>query len=152
MRVIERNIVSALLISRDKKVLLGQKDPAHGGVYLDCWHIPGGGIEDGETKLAALQREVKEEVGIDISPYKIELLDDTFKGESEKFSKAYNETVLCKMNFNSYRVHIPDQDAQDILISLNDDLVEIVWIDLAKLGDYKVAAPQAALWRQLGII
>lgn len=43
------------------------KDVNKGGVYTDCWHIPGGGIEEGEDKNSALMREVKEETGIDIS-------------------------------------------------------------------------------------
>jgi hypothetical protein len=42
MREIERTIVSALIFSQDGKLLMGKKDPAKGGVYPDCWHIPGG--------------------------------------------------------------------------------------------------------------
>jgi 8-oxo-dGTP pyrophosphatase MutT (NUDIX family) len=28
---------------------MGQKDPNKGGVYSDYWHIPGGGVDNGET-------------------------------------------------------------------------------------------------------
>lgn len=31
-----------------------------------CWECPGGGVEYGETMAAAIKREVKEELGIDI--------------------------------------------------------------------------------------
>jgi len=44
MRQQDRTIVSAVLISRDKKILLGKV--REGGVYPDCWHIPGGGIDE----------------------------------------------------------------------------------------------------------
>lgn len=38
------------------------------GIYHGLLEFPGGGIEEGETPLAAAVREVKEEVGIDIRP------------------------------------------------------------------------------------
>ncbi|MBT6335075.1 MAG: NUDIX hydrolase, partial [Candidatus Magasanikbacteria bacterium] len=64
MRSISRDIVSAIIISKDNKIFLGRKDPSKGGVYKDCWHLPGGGIEKGETDEDALIREIQEETGI----------------------------------------------------------------------------------------
>lgn len=43
LREITREIVSGLIFSADGKLLMGKKDPTKGGVYSDCWHIPGGG-------------------------------------------------------------------------------------------------------------
>lgn len=93
MNIIHREIVSALIFSKD------------GGVYTDCWHIPGGGIEEGENKVDALIREIKEETGINISPYKIELADDKGSGESETFWEATHERVVCKMQFYVSNAH-----------------------------------------------
>ncbi len=46
MRTMQREIVSALLLSKDHKVLFARKNQNKSAVYSDCWHIPGGGIEE----------------------------------------------------------------------------------------------------------
>jgi 8-oxo-dGTP diphosphatase len=57
-------VVAVALIDADGRVLLTQR-PAHkehGGL----WEFPGGKIDPGETPEAALVRELKEELGIDV--------------------------------------------------------------------------------------
>ncbi len=152
MRKIYRDTVAAIIFSKDHKLFQGIKDPAKGGVYADCWHIPGGGIDNGETKQDALIREIKEETGIDISPYRIQLVDDTGKGQSEKVLKETGETVLCEMTFNVYQVDITDQNADQIAVHLNDDLVRYQWVDLAELKNYKLTPPSTVLFTKLGYL
>ena len=57
--------VVAALIERGTQVLLCQRkeDDAFGLL----WEFPGGAIERGEAPQAALRREIKEELGIDIA-------------------------------------------------------------------------------------
>jgi 8-oxo-dGTP diphosphatase len=54
----------AAIIFRNEKVLLIQrgKEPAYGK-----WSLPGGLVEVGETLKDAVQREVREEVGLDVT-------------------------------------------------------------------------------------
>jgi len=152
MREIQRRIVSALIFSKDGKLFQGMKDPKNGGVYSDCWHIPGGGVDNGETNEQALIREIKEETGIDISLYRIELIDDKGEGESEKVLKDTGEKVLCRMKFNVYKINIYDKVSKDIKVTLNDDLKEYIWMDMKDLKNYKLTPPSENLFKRLGYI
>lgn len=151
MRVINREIVAALIFSQDGKLFQGMKDPDGGGVYADCWHIPGGGVDDEEDKIVALVREIREETGIIVFPEQVELVDDKGSGESEKTLKQTGERVLCKMKFNVYKV-ILDKNSNDIQVSLNDDLVRCHWIDPVDLRTLKLTPPSVELFTRLGYL
>lgn len=150
MKTIHRTIASALIISKDRKLLMGMKDPAKGGVYVDCWHIPGGGIDEDEHEITALKRELLEEVGIDITNQKVSLVSDDDRGESEK-TLSDGEKVLCEMSFHVYRVDL-DRIASEVEILLSDDLVKTKWVDLSQLSKYKLTPPSQNLFEKLGWI
>ncbi len=61
--MIPRHIVavSALVINAQEQALL-VRSPRRG------WEFPGGQVEEGETLLAALRREIREESGVEIEP------------------------------------------------------------------------------------
>jgi 8-oxo-dGTP pyrophosphatase MutT (NUDIX family) len=150
MRTINREIVSALLFSKDNKIFMGKKDPTKGGVYSDCWHIPGGGIEESEDKIQALVREIQEETGIDITSEKIELADDRGEGDSEK-TLPTGEKVIAHMHFNVYKVQL-NKNAEDITVTLKDDLVEYKWVALEEILVLKLTPPSRALFQRLSYI
>ncbi|MFG3716431.1 NUDIX hydrolase [Streptomyces massasporeus] len=61
-----RHSVRALILDEDDRVLLCRfAIPEPAGTVV--WAAPGGGIEPGETPLAALRRELLEEVGLAVS-------------------------------------------------------------------------------------
>jgi 8-oxo-dGTP pyrophosphatase MutT (NUDIX family) len=152
MRGINRRIVSALIFSKDGKLFLGKKNPKKGGVYSDCWHLPGGGVNDNESDIDAVKREVLEETGIDISDYIIELVDDVGKGQSEKILKDTGEKVMCNMDFIVYKVIINNKLAEEINILLNDDLEEYSWRNLNDLKNHKLTPPSKDLFKRLNYI
>jgi 8-oxo-dGTP diphosphatase len=152
MRTIFRPIVSGLIFSRDGKLLLGKKDPKKGGVYADLWHLPGGGVDQDEDLLTALKREIQEEVGIDISPYQISLVDDLGTGSTEKILKDTGEKVLCDMKFNVYKIDIVDKNATDISVKLNDDLIQYLWATNEELGKMPLVPASVSLFKRLGIL
>jgi 8-oxo-dGTP diphosphatase len=57
-------VAAGILLDTQGRYLLGQRPP--GKPYAGYWEIPGGKIELGETVFCALQRELQEELGIQI--------------------------------------------------------------------------------------
>ena len=151
MREIKRTIVSALIFSKDGKLLMGKKNPVKGGVYPDCWHLPGGGIDEGETLEQALKREIKEEVGLDISSYNPVLIPEKGTGVAEKTLDT-GEKVLCRMEFNIFRVDISDKLAGEIELHPSDDLVEIRWFSQDELPNVKQIPGGKEFFQKIGLI
>lgn len=58
-------VAAGVLLRADGSVLLGQRP--EGKAYAGWWELPGGKLEPGETVLQALARELKEELGIDVT-------------------------------------------------------------------------------------
>jgi mutator protein MutT len=57
-------VVVAAVIEDDRRFLVTRRQP---GVHLaGMWEFPGGKIDPGETHGAALQRELREELGVEI--------------------------------------------------------------------------------------
>ncbi|MGN6329922.1 MAG: NUDIX domain-containing protein, partial [Rhodanobacter sp.] len=56
------HVVAAALIDTGGRLLLAQRPP--GKHLAGAWEFPGGKLEAGETPLAALARELREELGV----------------------------------------------------------------------------------------
>lgn len=141
-----RDIVGAFIFSADGKLLLGK-----GGVYGDDWLVPGGGIEEGESKLAAVKREVTEETGIDLAGAHIERIAGALTGESEKMLRDTGERVLVKMRFYNFRIDLPDV-AQNITLKTEDDFTQAKWVALGDLSGLKLSPPSITTLRKMGYL
>ena len=61
--------VGIILINKNKDVFIGKR------FYHKSWQFPQGGVDNGESALTALYRELYEEIGL--KPDKIKILDAT---------------------------------------------------------------------------
>jgi 8-oxo-dGTP diphosphatase len=82
----------------NRKILLIQRDSIQGIQNPGKWNLPGGGIENGETELQALARELKEEINLDLRD--AEYLDTTSYEDGNLVSKYWvkiNEEEKAKL-------------------------------------------------------
>jgi len=82
--------------------------------WRDYYTIPGGHIELGERIEEALKREVKEEVGLDVEPVRLLLMQEAIY--SEEFHKRRHFIFLdylCKSK--SIEAHVDNQEIQSYI-------------------------------------
>jgi 8-oxo-dGTP diphosphatase len=58
--------VAVILLNARQQVLLQLRDNRTGLPFANCWTLPGGKVEVGETPEAAAHREIREELGVDL--------------------------------------------------------------------------------------
>lgn len=78
----------AIVLDGEQRVLLVRH------TYVAGWHLPGGGVEPGETALDCVRREVREEGNVDIGP------DLTLHGLYHNMSASRRDHVavyVCRM-------------------------------------------------------
>ena len=104
--------VRAVVLDRDSRVFLVKHS------YVAGWHLPGGGVEVGETFRDALQRELAEEAGI-------ELL-----GEPALHGLFFNSHVSRR---DHVAVYVVRQFRQDRMPEPNREIVACGFFDAAAL-------------------
>ena len=61
----EVKVARAIIVNEADEVLLGERAE---GTAIGFMELPGGTVEEGEEPIAAVVREVKEELGLDFTP------------------------------------------------------------------------------------
>ena len=144
----QRDIVSGFIFSKDGKLLLGKN--RKGGVYEGSFVVPGGGVDEGETKELALHREILEETGIDISKATIKHLYQ-LSGEHEKTLRDTGERVFVKMEFYNYRIDL-NQNAKEVVLKTEDDWYGPRWFEIDELSETNLSEPTRNTLIAAGII
>ncbi|MGW1026090.1 NUDIX domain-containing protein [Streptomyces sp. NPDC002577] len=92
-----RHSVRAIILDEDNRILLCRfAIPERAGLVV--WAAPGGGIEPGETQLAALRRELLEEVGlaVDADPPHVWHQEVVAPGHTAGYDGVVNDYFLVR--------------------------------------------------------
>ena len=88
--------------------------------YKDCWALPGGFVEYGESVETAAIREAKEETSIDVEL--VNLVNVYSKPDRDPRGHTVTVAYTARGDFSSKRA---DSDAKDIGIFSKDEIDEI---------------------------
>ena len=113
--------VVAAVIIHDATVLTCRRKPGKSAAGL--WEFPGGKVEPAETPDAALRREIREELGVDIQVGRLLLRETTRVGDLDIDLACYECTLSTVAP----------------TASIDHDL--LVWQPLARLGELDWARP-----------
>lgn len=110
----------------DDQILLIKHRPLKGG--SPYWVIPGGGIEDGESEIECVAREMKEETNLDVEV--IRLLMDEPGRPGEPYQKL--KTYLCRpVGGNASPGYEPELEAAS-----NYAISEVRWFNLGDTSEW----------------
>ena len=126
--------VGALIANRTGEVLMVRTQKWSG-----LWGIPGGKVKWGESSLAALRREIKEETNLKVTRIEFVLVQDCI--HSKEF---YREAHFVLLNYTC-RV------AGRIEVKLNDEAREFRWVSPARALRMKLNQPTRVLLRAVMI-
>ena len=123
--------VVADVIERDGRCLITQRRPA--AVLPLLWEFPGGRVEESETDAAALKREVKHRLGVDIEA-----------GQLISFvSHPYERYVV---DLYLYECHIKGGELAPLAVSA------FKWVTSAEFDQYPFTpADEASMNKLLGV-
>jgi 8-oxo-dGTP diphosphatase len=123
--------VVAAVIERDGRYLITQRRPA--AVLPLLWEFPGGRVEESETDAAALKREVKHRLGVDIEA-----------GQLISFvSHPYERYVV---DLYLYECHIKGGELAPLAVSA------FKWVTSAEFDQYPFTpADEASMNKLLGV-
>lgn len=124
--------VVAGIFVREGRVLLGKRTENEKR-FAGYWEFPGGKIEDGESDLEALSREMKEEIGCKV------LKADVFK----TLTWDYPERV---MDLRFYLVDLCTIETEKMLKEAHSALE---WYDLQKVDEITTLPANASILKAL---
>ena len=93
----KRKGASILFVNARREVLLFLRDRKPDIPYPDTWDVPGGHVEQGETPEECIVREMKEEMGIDLSDFRLHCMmefDDRIEYTFWKEAELRVEEIL----------------------------------------------------------
>lgn len=112
---------SGLVLRQDKKFLLVRRS-AEEDFMPGVWELPGGGAEYGESPEQALERELKEECGLDVIMHNPLTVGQYYMGDVHRTEI----TFVCTLKDQNQKVQLsPEHDT-------------FVWVPVEELDHYDI--------------
>lgn len=146
--MVERLVVGAMVWSSDNRLLLGKRSERL--YYAGLWQLPGGGVEAGESMLAAVARELREETGLEVVEESFLLVDG--RG-NERFERKNSSgvTELIDMRFMIYETRL-ERPSSELCLQPSDEFEELRWFSNGEIPALELVPAGLPLFRRLGII
>jgi len=126
-KLVQRRIIVVPLIHNDRGEYLLCKMPENRGVFPGQWGLPGGGIEEGERMEDALKREIREELGLQVTD--IEPLFFTDGAFWKSFPDGSRREIY--MIFLVFSCQSVGEN-----VNLNEEFEDYAWVARNSLQDY----------------
>lgn len=119
--------VGALILNPEGKMLMIRTFK-----WNNCWGIPGGKIQGGETSVDALHREIREETGLALEDVRFVMVQDCI--QSKEFFKPAHFILLN---------YLARSSGSDVL--LNEEADEYRWVTIEEAQTLKLNQPTRIL-------
>lgn len=140
---VERRVIVVGLIHNDRREWLLCRMPPDRGVFPGQWGIPGGGIEPGEDAENALRRELREEVGLEVSQVEPLLFTDGLY--TKRFPDGTSRPIY--MIFLVYKCLAAAGE-----VALNSEFEEYAWVPPDSLRGYDLNLETVKTFTRLGLL
>lgn len=109
----------AFIINAKKQILILKRQNSE--IYNDLWDVPGGKLEQGDTLLEAITREIKEESGMQLEKIIAVLSSSKFQGQAADNPIIFRNIYLVKAQGN---------------VVISTEHQEFKWIEAGELKQY----------------
>ena len=133
-------VVGVIQNLRDEYLIC--RKPTSRGVFPGQWALPGGGIEPGEHMEDALRREIREEVGLEISNIRPLLFKDG------QYAKLFPDgsSRLIYMIFLVFTCRSSSEN-----VAVGDEFETFAWVKRENLADYDLNPETRDTFIQMGV-
>jgi ADP-ribose pyrophosphatase YjhB (NUDIX family) len=123
-----QRVAAYALVRREDSVLLTRISPL--GFHTGSWTLPGGGVGHGEPPRVALEREVREECGLDCTVGDLLTVDDVhFEGTAP--SGRHEDFHAIHLIFAA---SVPE-DAEPQVMEVDGTTDAVAWVSLSSIDD-----------------